>query len=98
VRLLLVFVIAGCAVSVDDFAERLSDALCDRAEQCGELNQSYANCQTTFRGLAQGWINVADGLNYEYQPDGARQCLRAFRQRECGTTIDFDQVCSEVWR
>lgn len=95
---LLLLGLAACAVPLEDMPETLAEAICDNAEDCGELRGSYASCVETFTGLARGWARLAEGLNYEYQADEARRCARAYRRRECGTTLDFDTVCGDVWR
>ncbi len=92
--------LAACAVPVEDLPEDLATAVCDKAEECDDLDSSHANCVSLWTGLVNVWIDVAEAQNYAYDAGAGGACVRAVRGLSCDDNeeFDFDAECGDVWR
>jgi hypothetical protein len=90
----------GCAISVEDFPERAATAVCDKAEQCDDLQGSYTNCVSFWSGAASLWVGLAEAQNYDYSASEAAACVRRIGRVSCDErdNWDFDANCGDIWR
>lgn len=92
--------LVACAVPVEDLPDDLAVAVCDKAEQCDDLDTSHANCVSFWSGVADLWVAAAEAQNYEYDAGAGGACVRAIRGLSCDENddFDFDAECGDVWR
>jgi len=99
-RIFVAMLVGACTIPVENFPDRGATAMCDKAEECGDLDVAYNNCHRFWRGVIESWVDGAESLNYEYDPAGARECVRSVETLSCderdGWT--FEDNCDGVFR
>lgn len=99
-RYIVLLMVGACTIPVENFPERGATAMCDKLDECGELNVAYNNCHRFWRGAIESWIDAAESLNYVYDPAGARECVRSVETLSCEEreSWSFEENCDGVFR
>ncbi|TVQ89543.1 MAG: hypothetical protein EA397_15000 [Deltaproteobacteria bacterium] len=98
--IVLLLLCASCTIAVENFPDRGATAVCDKLLECDELELAYNNCHRNWRAVIEAWIEGAQLLGYEYDPSGARSCVRRVEDLSCDDRDDWDltEHCEEVFR
>jgi len=91
-----VMMVMGCTIPEDDFADRASDAVCDRVEECTEVfedEQERTDCEDFWRGAAELVIDLGDLAGSNYDPAAGADCVRDIRAASCAEFNDFQIDC-----
>ena len=88
----------GCAIEEEDFPAVYADTVCDRIEECDKgayenLYDDAEECQDQWADGAEFWMDAADLLGGDYDPEAARECINAIKDADCGDFETGDYEC-----
>ena len=89
----------GCGeVERDDFAGASARALCPAYRQCAKglyeyyFDADYEDCLDDVEEVVQGYVEFADALQCDFDPEEAYDCLQEIREMDCQDMHDEGMI------
>ena len=99
-RVVPLFALLACAIAEEDFPDVYADTAGDRLYECNKStfenlygDNEDGDCQDQWASGAEFWMDAADLIGGEYDPDAARECINEINDAQCSDLTSSNYEC-----